>query len=254
VPSTIAPAEHPQEQVPTSPGLASRSDRPDAPKAARWARARAALIAFVLFFNLLAALPTPGEPSLERLQRPFERAELKRWTQLFLSVGVDTDPDRLAQGYLAFSRWVEQARGVALTPIAGWMAFTHTHQGWRLFGTPDRVVSALRVTAHTSGAGADEVLYESGKTDRRWHADFLEYRRIRAEYNPSRRGPPGTYAAFAKRLSDEVFATRPGVARVTVALVSTRVRLPHEVARAAEASADPAEQIEHVLEFTRPGA
>jgi hypothetical protein len=206
----------------------------------------------MLFFNVLAALPTPGEPSLERLQRPFERAELQRWTQLFLSLGVNTDPDRLAQGYLAFSLWVEQARAVALAPIAGWMALTHTHQGWRLFGTPDRAVSALRVIAHTASAGAgshDEVLYDSGRVETRWHADFLEYRRIRANYNPSRRGPPATYEAFARRLSDEVFATRPGVSRVTVALVSTRVRLPGE---AAAAVASP-ERVEHALEFSRPG-
>ena len=217
----------------------------------------------MLFFNAVAALPTPGEPSLERLQRPFERAELQRWTQLFRSLGVNTDPDRLAQGYLAFSRWVEQARTVALTPIAGWMALTQTHQGWRLFGTPDRVVSALRVTAHTvsgisgsgiSGSGGDEVLYDSGRADRRWRADFLEYRRIRAEYSPSRRGPPATYEAFARRLSDEVFAERPEVARVTIALVNTRVRLPHEVAPEAGAAVDQPEQVEFVLEFARPGA
>ena len=251
MPSTIAPTERLQDPS----GLAFRSDGPNVTRAGGWARARAALIAFVIFFNVLAALPTPGEPSLERLQRPFERAELQRWTQLFLSLGVRTDPDRLAQGYLAFSRWVEQARGVALMPIAGWMALTQTHQGWRLFGTPDRAVSALRVTAHTASTsadgGADEVLYESAHPDRRWHADFLEYRRIRAEYNPSRRGPPETYAAFAKRLSDEIFAARPGVSRVTIALVNTRVRLPHEAAPGADAAT---EEIEHVLEFTRPGA
>jgi hypothetical protein len=216
------------------------------------------LITFLLLFNVLAALPTPGEPSLERLQRPFERAELERWTQLFRSLGVDTDPDRLARGYLAFSRWVEQARGVALTPIAAWMSLTQTHQGWRLFGTPDRAVSALRITAHVdataAGAGHDDVLYESGHAERRWRANFLEYRRIRAEYNPSRRGPPDTYAAFAKRLSDELFATRPDVSRVSVALVNTRVRLPAEAPRGTDAAVDEAEQVEHVLEFARPGS
>lgn len=253
MPSPIPPERPPE---PSSTGLASRAERPDGPRPRNWSRARAALIAFVIFFNVLAALPTAGEPSLERLQRPFERAELQRWTQLLLSLGLNTDPDRLAQRYLTFSRWVEQARGVALMPIAGWMSFTQTHQGWRLFGTPDRAVSALRITAHVASSsaasdGADLVLYESGHAERRWHADFLEYRRIRAEYNPSRRGPPETYAAFARRLSDEIFATRPEVSRVTVALIGTRVRLPHE---APDDSPEHAEQIEHVLELVRPGA
>jgi hypothetical protein len=214
----------------------------------RRARARAAVIAFFLFFNALAALPTPGEPSLERLQRPFEQDELRRWAGLFRSLGIDMDPARLGQGYVTFALWVEQARAVALSPIAGWMELTQTQQGWRLFGTPERAVSALRVTAHS--ARGDEVLYESGNAERRWHAAFLEYRRVRAEYNPSRRGPPPTYDAFGRRLSDEIFATLPHVARVTIALVGTRVRLPHEPAP----DAPRGEQVEHVLEFARPGA
>lgn len=202
-----------------------------------------------MFFNALAALPTPGEASLERLQRPFEREELRRWAGLFLAVGIETDPDRLAQGYLAFSAWVNQARAVALSPLQGWMELTRTHQGWRLFGTPDRIVSTLRVTAHSDSG--DEVLYESGHAERRWHAAFLEYRRIRADYNPSRRGPPHTYAAFCARLSEEIFATLPRVTRVSVALVETRVRLPHE--RASGQGAPPDERLGHVLEFARPG-
>jgi hypothetical protein len=200
----------------------------------------------VLLFNGLAALPTPGEASIERLQRPFERAELQRWAQMLSSLGIDTEPDRLAQGYLSFSRGVERVREIALTPIAGWMALTQTHQGWRLFGTPDREVSALRVTAHT--ARGDEVSYESGHPTRRWHAAFLEYRRIRAEYTPSRRGPPATYQAFARRLSDEVFATRPDVERVSIALPIRRVRLPREAEHVAP------ERLDHVLEFARPGS
>lgn len=212
----------------------------------RGARARAAVIAYFVLFNALAALPTAGEPSLERMQRPFEREELTRWVGLLRSAGVDTDAERLARGYVTFSAWVERARAVALSPIEDFMALTLTHQGWRLFGTPDRSVSALRVTAHS--ATGDEVLYESGNPDRRWHAAFLEYRRIRADYNPSRRGPPATYGAFAKRLSDEIFATLPHVRAVTVALVETRVQLPPEVGRAPQAPAE----ARHVLEFARP--
>jgi len=213
----------------------------------RGARARAAIIAFLVFFNTLAALPTPGEPSPERMQRPFEQAELRRWAAFFQSLGVEMDPERLARGYLAFSRGVEQARAVALAPIAGWQGLTLTHQGWRLFGTPDRVVTTLRVTAHS--ASGDEVLYESGNPARRWNAAFLEYRRIRADYNPSRRGPPPTYAAFGQRLGAEIFATMPQVVRVSVALVDTRTRLPHEPA----SPQDSIERVEHVLELARPG-
>jgi hypothetical protein len=216
----------------------------------RWARARAAVITFFVLFNALAALPTPGEPSPERLERPFEREELQRWSELLTAVGINTDPGRLGRVYLGFSTWALQARALCLAPIEGWMALTQTYQGWRLFGTPDRDVSALRVTVHS--AGGAEVVYESGDPERRWNAAFLEYRRIRAEYSPSRRGPPPTYAGFAKRLSDELFSSMPHVERVTVALVETSVRLPHEAPSSEANAAD--ERVDDVLEFTRPGA
>ncbi|HTV21593.1 MAG TPA: hypothetical protein VMG12_23050 [Polyangiaceae bacterium] len=204
------------------PRATGAGGEPAAPS--RRARLRGAVIAYFVLFNALAALPTPGEPSAERLQRPFEQGELRRWTRLFHAVGIDTDPDRLALGYLAFARGVERARAIVLAPIEGWFELTQSGQNWHLFGTPDRVISALRITAHS--ATGDEVLYESGDPAHRWHADFLEYRRIRAAYKPSRRGPPATYFALAERLSRQVFAERPEVERVTVAFVERRVQLP----------------------------
>lgn len=232
--------------------MGQRSCREAAPS--RWvAKARAALIALLVFFNALAALPTPGEASLERLQRPFEQAELRRWVRLLRGLGVSTDPERLARGYFQFSQRVERARAVALSPIEGWMSLTLTHQRWRLFGTPDRTVSALRVTAHS--ARGDEVLYQSGDAERRWSAALFEYRRVRAAYNPTRRGPPRTYAAFCERVSAEVFATLPHVSRVSVALVEKRVGLPSELPPrwSGNAGAGASEQLRHVVELARPG-
>jgi len=214
----------------------------------RRAKLRAAVIAYFVLFNALAALPTPGEASAERLQRPFEREELRRWTGFLRAIGIDTDPDRLARGYLAFAVAVERAQSSVLTPIEGWFELTQSGQNWHLFGTPGRIVSALRVTVHS--AMGDEVLFESGDAARRWSVDFLEYRRIRAVYKPSRRGPPPTYAAFAERLSREIFQTLPHVDRVTVALVQSRVHLPGEARPADADSARP----EHVLTFERPRA
>lgn len=209
------------------------------------ARLRAAVIAYFVLFNALAALPTPGEASAERMRRPFERGELRRWTGFFHAIGVDTDPDRLAQSYLAFSRVVQRAREIALAPIEGWFELTQSGQNWHLFGTPGRQISALRVTAHS--AAGEEVLFESSDAAHDWKAGFLEYRRIRAAYKPSRRGPPATYAAFAERLSREIFEAFPHVDRVTLALVQSRVRLPGEAAADADAP-----RPEHVLTFERP--
>lgn len=217
--------------------------------ASRRARLRAAIIAYFVLFNALAALPLPGEASAERLQRPFEREELRRWAGMFRAVGVDVDPDRLARGYLSFSIAVERARAAVLWPIEDWFELTQTGQNWHLFGSPGRTISALRVVAHS--ASGDEILYESGDEVRRFEADFLEYRRIRAAYKPSRRGPPATYFAFAERLSRQIFAALPHVDRVTLAFVQRRVRLPGE-ADAPDGSGEP--RIEHALSFERSGA
>ena len=208
-----------------------------------WAKWRAALIAYFVFFNVLAALPTAGTASAERLARPFEQGELRRWSALFQSVGIDTEPDRLAESYLGFSRALERTRALALTPIQGWMSLTQTGQSWRLFATPDQNANALQITAHS--AGQSQVLYLSGDPERRWNAALLEYRRIRAAYNPPRGGPPHTYPALSERLSEQIFASMPEVARVTVAIVQSRVALPGE-------TPDPARNEAHVLEFSRP--
>jgi len=67
--------------------------------ASRRAPLRAALIAYFVFFNVLAALPTPGTPSAERLERPFEQDELRRWAGLLDFLGLKMSRERLAELY-----------------------------------------------------------------------------------------------------------------------------------------------------------
>ena len=221
----------------------------------RRAQLRAAIIAYFVFFNLLAALPTLGTPSAERLERPFEQQELRRWVRLFAAFGVELQPEWLAQVYLRIASSLAEARAVALRPIEGWLTLTQTGQSWRLFGSPDEYRSVLRISAYSSAASADgtpaaaaereEVLYESGNPERRWNAPLLEYRRIRAAYNPSRAGPPGTYAGLGQRLSEQIFASLPHVARVRIVLDRSRIALPGE-------APDPAHEEQYELEFSRP--
>ncbi len=209
----------------------------------RRAKVRAAVIAYFVLFNVLAALPTPGTASAERLAQPFEQAELQRWSALLQAMGMDIEPNRLAESYLTFSLAVDRARALLLAPIEGWMWLTQTAQSWRLFGTPDQYANALTITAHA--AGQSSVLYESRNPARRWNAALLEYRRIRAAYNPTRGGPPHTYPALSERLSEQIFESMPEVERVSVAFLQSRVALPGE-------TPDPARSEAHALEFSRP--
>jgi len=210
-----------------------------------WAIVRALLIAYFILFSVIAALPVPGNASHERLERPFEREELRRWTALFGSVGVDVTPKELGEGYIAFSKGYYRARELALLPIQGWMSLTRTDQSWRLFGTPDEDAYALTITAHS--ASSDELLYESGNPERRWNAALLEYRRIRANYNPTRTAPPPEFAGLAKHLSEHIFESRPDAERVTVALVKRRIPLPGRDASSGLGASEP----RHVIELAR---
>lgn len=209
----------------------------------RRAQLRALVIAYFVFFNVLAALPSAGTPTPERLARPFERAELRRWAGLFETLGIHVEPDELARSYMAFAGTLGRARAVALAPIEWWMSLFQVGQSWRLFAMADDAANALRITAH-SRAG-EQVLYESGHPARRWSAALLEYRRIRAAYNPSRSGPPYTYPGLARRLGERVFETLPDVERVTVSLVPSQVAVPGEAPAEPRAAA-------HVIELARP--
>ena len=217
---------------------------PQPGRAQRRARWRAAWIAFFVFFNVLAALPTLGTPSAERLQRPFERAELRRWSGLFVALGLDVPPERLVPWYLWLSGGLAELREIALSPIAGWMSLTQTSQRWTLFAAPREYRSRLQISAHS--ADTDELLYESGNSEHDWSAGLLGYRRIRAAYYPSAAGPPPTYARLCERLSQQIFAERPRVERVRCALERRRVGVPGE-------SADETREERDVIELSRPG-
>ncbi|HEU4580662.1 MAG TPA: hypothetical protein VFS67_20535 [Polyangiaceae bacterium] len=211
--------------------------------ASRRAQLRAAIIAYFVFFNALAALPTLGVPSAERLDRPFEQAELRRWQRMLAAVGVEISAQRLAQLYLSLAEAAEQAHQLALAPIAGFASLTQTEQRWRLFGTPDEQRSVLRISAFAGER--EEVLYESLSPEYRWGAERLEYRRVRAAYNPSRAGPPPTYEGLGLRLSEQIFAQRPELTRVRIVLDRSRVPLPG-------AAPDPEHEEQYALEFARP--
>ncbi len=207
-----------------------------------WERPRAALIAYFVVFNVLAAVPSPGSASAERFERPQVKAELSRWVATLAAVGIDADPRALQSSYLSFCSAAERARTLALAPLAWWFELSKTGQGWQLFGIPRERPSALEVLVRR--AGRDEVLYRSADAAHRWHADLIEYRRIRRAYSPLT--DERQYAALAERLSELAFAESADVESVSVSLL---------VRHTVEAGALPDRNIErvHVRSFSRAG-
>lgn len=214
----------------------------DPPKGQLRARVRALVIAYFVLFNVLGALPSAGSPSPERLERPREQAELRRWSRLFDAIGLQLEPERLKQSYLAFAAGVEQTRAALVSPIAWWMELTQSHQSWRLFAMPHDRPSALEIVVSRNGREA--LWYRSGDDEHDGAGGVLEYRRVRAAYKPSQLGPPGAYDGFAQRISERIFDEQPDVDRVNVSLVRQHTTLPGDIA-------DPERERTSVITFTR---
>jgi hypothetical protein len=191
-----------------------------------WKKLRAGLLGLLVAWNVLGAYPTPGDVTEEKLKEGVAKKELDRWVRRLRSFGFDTDHERLGRGYAGLANGVNAVRNFVMAPIQPVMDFTGTQQGWRLFSLPNERPHVLRVTGERRGK--KRVLYETWSESRTFLGETLEFRRVRALYNPSSQGPPNTYDAFARRLSERVFEQKPELDSVTVLLEQRRTTLPGE--------------------------
>jgi len=189
-----------------------------------WKKLRALVIIVAIGFNVLGAYPTPGDVTEEKLREGVAKNELARWVSRLRSFGIDTDAERLGRWYAGFANGLNGVRNFVMSPIQPFMDFTGTQQGWRLFSLPNERPHVLRVVGERKGKR--RVLYETWSPSRTFLAGTLEFRRVRALYNPSSSGPPNTYDAFARRLSERTFELEPGLDSVTVLLEQRHTTLP----------------------------
>lgn len=200
------------------------------PPSASWrAWLRAIFLTGLVVLSALSAVPTFGTASAERLQRPFEQAEIARWHALLRGLGLELSREQLVELYLGFASRMAEAQALVQAPLRWLTELTETRQAWTLFGTPNAFPPAFRLQAWD--ANGARVLYESGDPERRWQERLLGYRRVRASYNPSRAGPPHTYPGVCRRLSELVFAEQPEVERVRCSIMRRAVPLPGQAAQ-----------------------
>jgi hypothetical protein len=148
------------------------------------------------------------------------------WLKRLRSVGIDTDAERLGRSYAGFAQGLNGVRDFVMAPMMPIMDVTGTQQGWRLFALPNERPHVLRVVGERNGKR--RVLYETWNPARQYLADTFEFRRVRALYNPSSVGPPNTYDAFCRRLSERVFEDKPELDSLTVLLEQRHTTLPGE--------------------------
>lgn len=223
--------------MPTEPASSGEKPTASRPSLAAWLRALLLMVLVVL--NTLATVPSFGSASAERLQRPFEQAELARWHALLGRLGLTLSRERLAELYLEFAAGMVAARAVVQAPLSWWVELTQTQPSWLLFGMPDAFSPAFRLQAWDSHG--EQVLYESGNAERSWQAALLGYRRVRAAYGPSRAGVPPTYPGLCQRLSELAFAELPEVERVRCAIVRRAVAVPGQAEHREPEEQDPIE-------------
>lgn len=187
---------------------------------------RALILCILIAFNVLGAYPTPGNVTEEKLREGTAKNELARWVKRLRALGFDTDAERLGRLYAGFAQGLNRVRDVVMAPVTPLMDFTGTQQGWRLFSLPNERPHVLRVVGERKGKR--RVLYETWSDSKTLLGETLEFRRVRALYNPSSQGPPNTYDAFARRLSERIFELKPELDSVTVLLEQRHTTLPGE--------------------------
>ena len=187
---------------------------------------RALILCVLIGFNVVGAYPTPGNVTEEKLREGTAKNEVARWVKRLRAFGVDTDAEEVGRVYAGFAQGLNRVRDVVMAPVTPIMDLTGTQQGWRLFSLPNERPHLLRVVGERKGKR--RVLYETWSDSKTLLAETLEFRRIRALYNPSSQGPPNTYDAFARRLSERVFELEPELDKVTILLEQRHTTLPGE--------------------------
>jgi hypothetical protein len=160
-----------------------------------WARLRAALITLAMAVGLVAGLPVPGEKDLARLPGPLRPLAAQFGpVQAFLM-----QPFRF---------------------IGDWLFIG---QRWNLFAgaKTDRYWLLIEGQARD---GKWLPLYRPHDPSHALFADELEYRRLRAAWNPRGSSATGGYDPFVTFIARRIFAAKPEISAVRVRLEAIRIR------------------------------
>jgi hypothetical protein len=113
-------------------------------------------------------------------------------------------------------RAVKQVRHAALTPFRPLGELLRLRQRWKLFPTAKREQVRMWIETRDAASGEWSLLYRPGDAGHDRMADRLEYRRLRAAWNPGSRGARASYAPLVEWLAGELFAADPAIDRVRV--------------------------------------
>ena len=191
----------------------------------RWAHARAALIALAVLINFVQGCPVPNIQR-RHIERPIGQREVVRWVGVLKSVGYETTPEELTEDALAWSAKAGEWHRAVMSPVWPWFHHTVTQQRWSLFPVADPEPWWMHVEGRTESGW--ELLYRPLDDEHDLLASTLEYRRVRAIWNPGTAGPRHDYPRFVDWVAKQMFAERPDLLEVRVRYQKYRVSLPDE--------------------------
>lgn len=161
----------------------------------RWSVVRAVLIAAALLLGGLSAIPEPSPRQLPFLPWPLRAA---------------------SEAFEAVRRPViAQVRFVPET--------FQFDQRWRLFSGASDARFRMSIEARESETAPWRTIYRPHDAEHTWLASTLEYRRVRGNWNPSRRGPNRGYDGFVTWVARRVFAEHPQYHWVRVRMEEIRL-------------------------------
>lgn len=121
-------------------------------------------------------------------------------------------------------RAVKTVRRVALTPFRPLGELLRLRQRWKLFPTARRDQVRMWIEARDRATQTWGLVYRPHDDEHDVMADRLEYRRLRAAWNPGSRGERNAYGPFVKWLAGELFERDAGIDRVRVQMEAIELR------------------------------
>lgn len=202
-------------------------------KSTWWPYLRAALITSIMASQCVSAFPKRPLDA-EQLARPESQRNL-HWLATVLGPLGKRDPAQLEAWVIQLSRSQVALRSWLLAPVAPLIHATAVRQQWHLFLTAKDRVYRLRVDAKLSHA-PDRwcTMYSTNQTDLLGLAEVLDYRRLRAIYNPARTGVPAQYPALVEWLMRRVWSEHPDLQALRVGLEEIELGSPEAPDRSAD--------------------
>jgi hypothetical protein len=190
------------------------------------ARVRAALIALVLVVQGASAYPfSPLSP--ERASRPDQKQKFAAWAASLGRVGLRRSPEEVGGAMVALTRGIDEVRRWVLAPFRPYFEITRTDQEWGLFLEAHATRYRMHIETQDD-SGAWSLRFRPLDSSARTLASQLEYRRVRAAWNPRARATRAPYKPFVSWVANELFAREPGVRAVRVRMERFQIPRPGE--------------------------